>query len=160
MTQPPERWRELLAGLTLPQARTSQPQVFVAIGSEADARLLAKHLGEFFPLSVVDIAGEVGTLGAADLAEILNALAASGVCPFVPAGGDPPENLTNLGALGVPVRLLWLLDLSRGLPNAAMVMGMKAAAARLGVAEYYLVDVSKDLYPQIFSLPFLPGMKR
>jgi len=145
--------------LALPETRTSQPCLFVAGGAERNAAQFFDCLREFFPAVFVSsaIAAE---LDAEVMIGLANNLTGRFMCPFVAAGAVHPSKFSCLAHVSVPLFLLWIADCKDGVPSKIEADRVEWLKSQLGAERYYLIDSSQDLYPQIFSLPFLPGTRR
>lgn len=148
----------ILAGLSIPQNQTDKPVAIVVAGLEERSAALFEGLREFFPLVYIS-QGLIETIPRPKLLQVARALAERGACPFVAVGDLEPPILADLAGRAFPLELLWAADCSENWPSRAGADRMEWLKTVLDVDNYYLVDTSLDIYPQVFSLPFLPGPK-
>jgi len=151
--------KDVFARLVLPETRTSEPCIFVAGGWEKRAGLFFDALREFFPLVFI-ASNVVSGLSPKELLDLCGLATAKGLCPFFAAGDVHHSKLSCLAAANEPVKLFWVADCGSGLPSRFEADRIEWLNSQLGTERYFLINVSQDLYPQIFSLPFLPGRRR
>jgi hypothetical protein len=144
--------------LALPAMRTQEPLVIVAFGGRAQTDDFFDVLTEFFPLVYVSKV-IVGDLTPALLAGLCLKLAKEGMCPFIEVGDVHHSHFTDLTRANLPIHLIWVAE-QEGQVSHSGRDRMEWLMSALGKKEFFLVDPSQDLYPQAFSLPFLPGARR
>jgi len=150
---------KVLSRLALPETRTSEPITVVVGGGERQAARFFDSLREFFPLVYV-AASALQELDPDGIAALCGELARLGTCAYLAVEDIHHSKLARLAGGGRPIYLVWVADLNGGLPSRAGADRMEWLNSVLGTGRFYLVDSSQDFYPQIFSLPFLPGRRR
>jgi hypothetical protein len=148
-----------LSRLSMPPMRTEKPVIVVAAGGRAETSAFFDVLCEFFPLVYVS-KRIIGDLPRELLIDLCKRVTEQGVCPFLEAADIHQSRFSDLGEVNVPVHLVWVADSSKEQLSRTGKDRMEWLMSSMGLGEFYLVDPSEDLYPQIFSLPFLPGERR